>query len=112
MDDPNKIIPKYQMILGLMLGLSGLVTGGLAMSSERAVILTQRFVPDAVHNVPLTLKGKIFYVTTAESASYYFYQRLFLAMIGLGWMIAMCKFMWEGYKETREIRRSRIVSHE
>jgi hypothetical protein len=105
-NDPNKVIPTSRVVLGLILGMSALITGGLAMSSERAVILTQRFAPDAVHNVALELKGRIFYVTVAESHTYYFYQHLFLFGLIMSLIIAVLVLIWDRYRGNYRMRTS------
>jgi hypothetical protein len=110
MTNRKKVVPRYQIVIGLILGLSALATGGLATSSERSVILTQRFVPDGAHNIPLPIKGKIFYVDKKDQDTYYFYEHLFLGMIGFVFAIGLTKFMWGGYKKTREIGQNRRAS--
>jgi hypothetical protein len=101
--DPNSIISKGRMLLGLILGIAVLATGYLYMSSERAVLVTRRFAPDAVHNVALDLKGKIFYASTAEAGEYFFYQSLFLSEIFVGILFTILNLMWERYRRAQTI---------
>jgi hypothetical protein len=102
--DPNKVVPTSRVVLGLLLAASLLITGGLDMSSERAVILTQRLVPDAVHNVALELKGKTFYATAAESHTYYFYQHLFLSDLIISILITVSVLIFDRYRKNRRMR--------
>lgn len=76
-----KRFSKYVIAFNLILGVTTFAIAGLFMSSGNAVIATQRFSPDAVHNDPLPIKGKTFYVTIVERDQYYFDQRLFVGTV-------------------------------
>ena len=94
----DKITPTSRIVLGLVMVIAMLLTFQLYASCERAVILTQRFVPDAAHQAPLEIKGKIFYVNAADSDAYYFYEHLFFSEIGAFFVICICILMWERYR--------------
>lgn len=95
----NRIVSKFRMALGLTLAVAALGVGRLAISTEHAVLLTQRFSPDAVHNIPLELKGKIFYASATEAHEYYFYQHLFISGIVIGIIFVIVNLMWDGYRK-------------
>ncbi len=106
MSDPNKVIPTSRIVLGLILAASALIAGGLAMSSERDVILKGRLAPDAIHNVSLELKGRIFYASVAQAEEYFFYKKLFLWEMFLIFGFIMLSFIWQRYKQTHARDRS------
>jgi predicted membrane channel-forming protein YqfA (hemolysin III family) len=87
-----KRLSKYERIFFLMLAVCSLTIGALAFSLEHSVLVAQRLVPDSVHSVSLSLKGKIFYVTRTEKGEYYFYQHLFFGLFILGGVSAAIKF--------------------
>jgi len=87
------MLSKYQIVFGLMLAFASLISGEFVISSERAVIAAQRFVPDTAHTVPLTLKGKIFYVNSNERDEYYLYHYLFMGMFILMCVVGVANFV-------------------
>lgn len=90
----NRFFRLSKIILGLILAGAVLTTGQLFYSNERQIVMTQRLEPDPVHNVALELKGKTFYVSPPELHTYHLYQRLFLAEVGLIWVLIFCDLVW------------------
>jgi hypothetical protein len=88
-----KRLSKYLIAFNLLLGITTLAVGGLLMSSQNAIIATQRFAADIIHTDTLEIKGKTFYVTPNVRDEYYFYQHLFLGAFIVGCCVIGAEFL-------------------
>ena len=84
--------PKYVIAFNFVVAVTTFATGGLLMSSQNVVMATQRFSPDGVYKDPLSIKGKIFYVSVAERDQYLFVQRLFAGTVVIIFLLIRAEF--------------------